>query len=160
MKATEDAEIKALLEVASAFWQSRRSRLTSVRKIICEIVFKSTSVFETEWILKEARKQDSLISMSTVYRTLKGLREADLVTEAPGINGKGYYQLKALGSNGAACIICKDCGKVIPIEDPCLALREGAQARNRGFKAIHVRLETEATCNELEQHGVCRKDGK
>ena len=146
------------MEAASEYWASKRSRMTMIRKVICEIIFKTTQPFEAEWLLKKARRVDQLISMATIYRTLKGLRDAELVEEFHGAAGPGYYRLRAISQSSSSVIVCKDCGRTIAVEDPCLRIREGAQAQERGFKLTHVRVQAEATCEELEQTGVCQKE--
>ncbi|GEM_PF-6016562 len=153
----EDTNFKIRMAAAAVFWQGKRSRITVVRRIVCEIIFETTQPFEANWLLEEARKVDNHISMASVYRTLKGLREAELVEEFFNKSDKSLYQLRPVGQASSACIICKNCGKTIPIDDPCLPIREGAQAHRKGFKVTHVRLQTEATCDEFELNGSCGK---
>jgi Fur family ferric uptake transcriptional regulator len=156
----EDAttDFSKRMTAAIAYWQSNRSRMTFIRRIICEIIFKTDQPFEADWLLKEARQTDKLISMTSVYRTLKSLREANLVEEFQNQTTKGQYQLCPIGQLASSCIVCKNCGKTIPSEDPCLSLREGALAQQKGFKATQVRLQVEATCDEYESTGACSRE--
>ena len=146
------------MEVARAYWQANRSRMTLIRRIVCEIIFKTTQPFEADWILKEARQTDKLISMASVYRTIKSLREANLLEEFHGKSSSGFYRLQPISQRSSSVILCKNCGRTIPVDDPCLPIREGAQAQRRGFKVTHVRLQTEATCDEFESTGMCQRD--
>jgi len=142
---------------AAEYWKSNRSRMTLIRKIVCKIVFETTQPFEVDWLLKESRESDRLISMASVYRTLKGLREAELVEEFFNKHEKGFYRLSPVSQLSSSCIVCKNCGQTIPVDDPCLPIREGAQAQKKGFKATNVRLQTEATCDEFESTGNCER---
>jgi Fe2+ or Zn2+ uptake regulation protein len=132
--------------------------MTFIRRIVCEIIFKTDQPFEADWLLKEARLTDKLISMTSVYRTIKALREANLVEEFQNHASKGQYQLCPIGQLASSCIICTNCGKTILSHDPCLSLREGAQAQEKGFKAKQVRLQIEATCDEYESTGTCSRE--
>lgn len=158
MPREETDDFKQRMEVARAHWEANRSRMTLIRRIICEVVFRTTQPFEADWLLKEARKKDKLISMATVYRTIKGLREARLIEEFHGKADGGFYRLQPISQHSSSVILCKNCGRTIPVDDPCLSLREGAQAQKQGFKVTHVRLQSEATCDEFESTGICQRD--
>lgn len=140
------------MAAAAAYWKLNRSRMTIIRRIVCEIIFATDQPFQADWLLKEARKTDKLISMTSVYRTIKSLREANLVEEFQNQANKGEYRLCPIGELASSCIVCKNCGRTIPSNDPCLSLREGAQAQQKGFKAKQVRLQIEATCDEYESN--------
>lgn len=158
MSEVELSDFEKRMAAARAYWEANRSRMTLIRRIVSEIVFKTSQPFEVNWLLKEARRMDNLISMASVYRTIKGLRAAELVEEFHGTAGDGFYRLRPISQHSSSVILCKNCGRTIPVDDPCLPIREGAQAQKRGFKATHIRLLTEATCDEFEQTGLCQKD--
>jgi Fe2+ or Zn2+ uptake regulation protein len=158
MSAGETEDFEKRMAAARAYWEANRSRMTLIRRIVCDVVFKTTQPFEVNWLLKEARRTDKLISMASVYRTIKGLRAAELVEEFHGTAGDGFYRLRPISQHSSSVILCKNCGRTIPVDDPCLPIREGAQAQKKGFKATHVRLQTEAICEEFERTGLCQKD--
>lgn len=59
-------------------------------------------------------------------------------------------------------LICKDCQRVISLNDDCLVLREGAAVKTLGFQSSGMSLRIEAHCENLRQSGVCehcRRDG-
>jgi Fe2+ or Zn2+ uptake regulation protein len=153
---TEDA-CQLRIKLAEEYWKAKGSRVTFIRQILCNLIFRTSLPFEAEWLLKEARKSDKLISMTSVYRTLKDLRHADLVEPHLNKTNKGLYQLTPNNQTANVYIRCKNCGKTILIDDPCLPLREGAQAHRMGFKATHVSLQTEATYDEFESTGSCTR---
>lgn len=155
MSASGTSDFAKRLSAATVFWEAKGSRLTSVRRIICEVVFTKAQPFDADQILGEARQTDSLISMASLYRTLKSLREAGLIEQSLG--QKGYYQLRPVSETSSNCIACKNCGRIIPLNDPCLPIRVGAQVRQAGFKATHVRQQTEAFCQEFETTGECHR---
>lgn len=150
-----DPEIEAFLQQAEAYWASKGSRMTTVRRIICRTIFGHPDSINAEELLRLARKSDKLISLSTVYRTLSGLTECNLLVEVEGRDGKKNYNVAHATTNASSHIVCEDCGHVIPIENPCLALREGSAARAAGFQPSKISLRVEASCEQLKQTGQC-----
>jgi Fe2+ or Zn2+ uptake regulation protein len=157
MSDSVEADCETRMAIAADFWKANGSRITFVRRILCKIIFNTTQPFAADWVLDQAHRIDKQVSITSVYRTLKSLREANLVEEHFSKIDKGLYELMPLGQGASACIICKNCGKTIPIDDPCLLIREGAQIHRHGFKATHMRLQTEATCDDFQLTGSCDK---
>lgn len=143
------------LEEAEAFWKSRNSSLTPVRRILCRELVATESPVDAEDLLRRARSHDKLISLSTVYRTLSTLAGAGLLDEVEGQDGKRHYCLAEYARSGSSYLICGDCGRVISVDDPCLGLREGAKARERGFSPRKITLRMEVRCDRLRNEGHC-----
>lgn len=148
------------MEQALAHWKARGMTLTAVRKIICRTAFASSEAFDAEELLHNARQEDGLISLSTVYRTLSALQEAGLITEIEGIDRKKQYSVVGAHTSATSHVVCKDCGQVIPMENPCLSLRESGAAHQTGFSPKKMSLRIEATCDELHRCGHCSRNGK
>jgi len=149
------AEVEALMERAEALWRARGSRMTEVRRTICRHLFASDEAVDADVLLARARETDGLISLSTVYRTLRGLAESELVESFDDGEGKCSYRPARSHDPGTSHIVCRDCGRVFPLENPCLTLREGALARERGFTPRKISLRFEATCDTYREHGRC-----
>jgi len=140
---------------ACDFWQQRGGRMTIVRKIICHCIADRSSAFVSEELWEVARKQDRGISMASVYRTLTDLVEAGLLRE---IHGPSQQRAFVRGGSATAAtghLICKDCHRIVPLADGCLALREGATIRSLGFQTGGMHLQIEATCESLHRSGTC-----
>ncbi len=144
-----------LMRQAEAYWTERGSRITTVRRIICRTLFEQSDAIDAETLLRLARKTDKLISLSTVYRTLSGLVKAGILVEIEGRDGKKNYNVANAATNASTHIVCKDCGHVFPVENPCLSLRESAVARSAGFQPSKISLRFEADCESLKQKGTC-----
>lgn len=155
MSETSEELSSEWMQRANEFWKSRGSTMTAVRKIICETIAGNYSAFNAEDLLKECRTIDRLISLSTVYRTIKHLVEGNLLTEIEGVNEKRFYTMKLGNEIGESTLICKDCDRVFPVENPCLALREADVARKMHLTPKRVVLKIESTCNELNETGTC-----
>ena len=143
------------LREARVLWSSRNSTLTVVRKILCEIIQQHDEPFSVESLHQQARRIDPAISISTVYRTVAALSEGALLRDLEGRDGKTVYEKSLDHSTGSGHIICQDCGKVIPLEAPCLVIRETATARAHGFSPEKITLRLEASCDEWSRTGSC-----
>jgi Fur family transcriptional regulator, ferric uptake regulator len=146
-----------LVAQAAEHWRAQGSRLTHVRRIVCEQAFASIAPFDAETLLARARTVDRAISLASVYRTLGQLVSVDLLRSVPGTHGERHYSVVDAPAAGMSHIVCIDCNCVLPLPDPCLPLREGALARQHGFKPQSMTLRVEATCEEFRFHGTCTK---
>lgn len=155
MAGSTETDRESFVEAAEKFWHENGANMTVVRRVICNAIGGNDEAFDAETLLAWAKRGDPLISLSSVYRTLSALEEAELVIEIEGRDGKKLHR-KSLGRDTASShIVCRDCGVVIPVDDPCLSLRESTAAREKGFHAEKITLRMEASCDELERTGKC-----
>jgi len=150
-----DLRCEELMRRAEAFWSERGRRMTTVRRIICETLFRQQGSIDAEQLLRAARESDKLISISTVYRTLSALTDSGLIVEIEGRDGEKNYNVADRETNATSHIVCEDCGQVIPLENPCLSLREAPAARAAGFNPSRISLRFEAGCEQLRKTGLC-----
>ena len=151
------------LERAREYWRARGSRLTTVRQIVCEVAVAQKEPFDAETLLRACRERDGLVSPASVYRTLNGLVEGGLLTELEGIEDRRVFAVRHGDAVGESTVVCMDCNKVIPVPNPCLALRESAPAREMGFSPKRLSLRVDSACDELRETGSCtrgRKNGQ
>ena len=148
------------IDAAEAHWRERGSALTSVRKLICGEIAGRTDPFDAEELLKACREMDGLISLTTIYRTLKSLVEAALLLEMEGVENKRLFRPRLHEEISDSTLVCSDCDAVIPIESPCLALRETEAARRMGFSAKRMSLRIHVSCDEFRETGKCSRRKK
>jgi len=160
MDPAPDPRSDELMQRAESFWTARGSRMTGVRRIICRCIFAAEDAFDAEELLRRARAEDKMISLSTVYRTLSALAESGLLVEVEGRDGEKNYNVADQATNASSHVVCEDCGHVTPLDNPCLALRESPAARAAGFQPSKISLRFEASCDELKQTGKCRNRGE
>lgn len=155
MADSTETERDRFVEAAEKHWHENGANMTVVRRIICRAIGENDQAFDAETLLGWAKREDPLISLSSVYRTLSALEEAELVVEIKGRDGEKLHR-RSLGRETASShIVCRDCGVVVPLDDPCLSLRESSVARGKGFHAEKITLRMEASCDELERTGKC-----
>ncbi len=152
-----DIEGEAFVAAAEKHWSNSGSRFTVVRRILCQAIARHDMPFDPETLLALAHKADPIISLSSVYRTLKTLEEAGLLSRIDGADGSRLYRKSARDETASSHIVCRDCGAIIPIADPCMSLRESAGPRAEGFLPERIVLRVEARCSEYARHGSCTR---
>ena len=150
-----DDGVEGFVRSAEQFWQSRGSRLSVVRRVLCEVIAERDEPFDAETLLGWAHKVDPVISISSVYRTVRDLEEAGLLVRIDGSEGERLHCRTSRKKLASSVIVCRDCGSVIPLDDPCLGLRETSSIVSRGFQPEHITLRVEATCSEFARTGAC-----
>ncbi len=146
----------SFVELATRILESSGARMTVVRRILCEVLQNAEHSMSSDQLLTEAKKRDPLISMSSVYRTLKFLSDAELLRQIDGLDGERRFE-KADLKTAASHIVCRDCGIVVSLSDPCLAIRETPAIRAEGFHRERISLRVEAKCTELAETGDCKR---
>ncbi|WP_297812440.1 Fur family transcriptional regulator [uncultured Finegoldia sp.] len=123
-------------------------KVTKARKLIvsilenCDEPISAESLYE---IFKE--KQDS--NLSTIYRNLRILKEKSIVEIICEIDGISYYILK--DKKHKHSIICKNCGKIIPIDHCPVEKIEQDLEQKTGFKIDSHQLEFRGLCPDCQK---------
>jgi len=159
MAATEQETAQAWVDRARDYWRKQGSGLTHVRKIVCEVILNARGTFNAETLLSLCRERDRAISLSTIYRTLNHLVEAELLDEVDGVDDRHHYKVRNGPDLGESVVVCLDCGTIFPVENPCLGLRESEPLKRMGFAPKRIRLRAESHCESYKETGACdRKD--
>lgn len=96
--------------------------------------------------LLEDRGQN--VGLSTVYRTLQALAEADEVDALRSDDGETLYRRCSRGHHHH--LVCRDCGRTVEVEGPTVERWADRVADENGFADISHTLEIFGTC------GSCR----
>lgn len=112
-------------------------------------VLRSTSSHPTAaWLYDEVRKEMPNISLATVYRNLRQLRERGEILELD-INGTSsrfdartddHYHFR-----------CEKCDRVFDIDEPVDKQLDGRVAGKTGFKISYYQLEFRGLCRECQE---------
>ncbi|MFC2000067.1 transcriptional repressor [Chloroflexota bacterium] len=124
--------------------QHKLTRKSKQREAILRVLRSTTSHPTADWIYDQVRKEIPNISLGTVYRNLKLLKEEGEVLDldmAGGFNrfdgnSKNHYHFR-----------CEDCGQVFDIDEPVDKGIEERVARKTGFRVSHHRLEFRGLCD-------------
>ena len=120
-----------------------QSRKSKQRELVLKVLTGTKSHPDAEWIYEQARREMPGISLGTVYRNLRLLKERGEVQEIlSGTSGSRYdatvdnhYHLR-----------CLSCGSVIDIDVPVRQDINFEVERATGFSISH---------HHLEFHGFC-----
>jgi Fur family transcriptional regulator, ferric uptake regulator len=126
---------------------ARGVRITKQRRLIIAIIQDSPRHLDVATLLALARKKDSGIDRSTVYRTIGMLKRRGLIDELDlmHIDGeKHYYEVK---TNHDHChLACFKCGGVMEYTSSSFEKLKEEIARRSGFDIRVTRLEAGGIC--------------
>ncbi len=151
--------IEQFLARAEDAWKRDGGRMTPVRRVIAQVIAEKRGVFRAEDLLPLVRERDRGVSLASIYRALGDLARLGLLyTRHNAGKGLAYSWEEAEGEAGlpaAATVVCRDCGLLHPMQNPCLVLREVAPVKSAGFRAKKLELRIEAECETLHSQGRC-----
>ena len=117
----------------------RGMRMTEQRRIIARIITEATDHPDVEEIYHRASQLDKKISVSTVYRTVRVLEEAGILTKLDFRDGRARYE--EMGEEHHDHLICVKTGKIIEFFNAELEKIKEKIAYDFGYKLIDHRLE-------------------
>ena len=159
--ATEATELTEA-ETLDAWMERLRAcgqRLTAPRRTILRAALHVDGSFTAEDLLAEARREDRMISLATVYRTLSLVEETGILRKAVGEDARRHYEIDKPGAPEAV-LECQDCGKKLPLDAACLDLRERYLVKQLGFAANQISLRIRAACEQNRTSGSCDRRGR
>ena len=123
-------------------------RRSKQRAAILNILRGTNSHPTVDWIYDEVRKEIPNISLGTVYRNLKLLRESGEILELDFSgassrfdgNSDNYYHFR-----------CEKCGRVFDVDEPVNKEIDERVVQKTGFKISHHRLEFRGLCQECQK---------
>jgi Fur family ferric uptake transcriptional regulator len=116
---------------------------TRQRDEIANWFFHHKGHLSAEQIYRDVKQEVPGIGFSTVYRTMKLLVEAGLVSERHFGDGEATYE--NVHGHHDHCI-CTSCGKITEFEDERIEALQRAVAEKQGF---------ELTSHKMELYGLC-----
>ncbi len=127
--------------------KKRGVRLTRQRQILLELIDQAGSHLDADQLYEMARRRDPKINRVTVYRTLKMLKQGQLVDELDLMHYGGdqhYYETRAKREH--AHVVCLRCGKVEEFYGEPLARLRHQVAAHFGFQVLVARTEIGGYC--------------
>ena len=115
-----DEEIfQPLCAIFRRFLKRQGLKFTPERAMILSGVLEKTGVFEAEQLYDEMRQAGMRVSKATIYRTLKHLLEANIISEVL-IDAKQAHYEVSFGKKPKGHLVCVETGRVIEIPSPWL----------------------------------------
>ena len=163
----DDPQVAAMTPLCSVFrryLKSRNLKYTPERADILEAIIERDGVFEVDDLLLEMRDRDHSVSKATVYRTVKLLQEAGIITQALFDSKQTHYQL-IYGKAPRDHVVCMKTGQYIEFSDDALVEIRNRICQEHGWEPIghrfqiyalspsgRVRLQEELDEEQKEQH--------
>lgn len=123
-------------------------RRSKQREVILEVLRGTKSHPTADWIYQEVRRILPKISLGTVYRNLKLLKEKGDILELQ--YGDGQSRFDGNPENHYH-FTCQRCGRVYDVEEPLRKDMERDIAKKLGFLITHHRVEFYGVCRECKE---------
>ncbi len=101
-----------LCAIFRRFLKRQGLKFTTERALILDAVLEKEGVFEAEQLLDEMRAAKHRVSKATIYRTLKHLLEAKIITEVLIDSGRAHYRL-SYGKETQGHLVCVETDKIV-----------------------------------------------
>lgn len=123
------------------------SRRSKQREAILRALKSTSSHPSADWVYRKVRNDIPQISLGTVYRNLKLLRETGRILELDfagnlsrfDANPHEHYHFK-----------CVRCGRIFDLDEPVDSSIESRVAGKTGFKVMTHRLELRGLCQDCQ----------
>ena len=129
--------------------KERGLKSTGQRDDIARVFFGLGRHVSAEELYAEVKKINPHVGYATIYRTLKLLKECELVSERHFDDGQGRYEM--VDERHHDHFICENCGRIIEFENERLEQMQQTVARELGASLTRHKLELYGLCPE------CRK---
>jgi Fur family ferric uptake transcriptional regulator len=114
-------------------------RLTGPRKIIMQVLLRSTDHPDAVELHRRVSKIDPGIAIATVYRTVNMLRDKGILERHTFADGRARYE--TINHEHHDHLVCVDTGDVIEFRSDEIERLQEEIARARGFEIVSHRLE-------------------
>jgi Fur family ferric uptake transcriptional regulator len=125
-------------------------RLTSQRRLLLEVLAECEDHLDAEAIYDLARERDPNISLATVYRTLKMLKEAGMVQERH-LDREGQKHHYEMAAKAHYHFTCLECGQVIEFESSLIERAGDDLAEELQVEVVHTRVHLDGYCPDCKQ---------
>ncbi len=134
-----DEQIFPICAIFRRFLKKKGLKFTRERALILDAVLNQEGVFEADQLTDQLRDDDTKVSKATVYRTLKHLQEAKIISEVL-IDAKyAHYEL-TFGRQPQGHLVCVESGEVIEIPSPWLDALSDKLCAEHDFTPVSYRL--------------------
>jgi Fur family ferric uptake transcriptional regulator len=124
--------------------KDRGLKSTGQRDDIAHVFFTLGQHVSAELLYAEVKKVNPHVGYATIYRTLRLLKECELVTERHFDDGQARYEV--VSDKHHDHFICERCGKIIEFENEGLERLQETVARE---------LKVTLTRHKMELYGIC-----
>jgi Fur family ferric uptake transcriptional regulator len=139
-------------EDALARLREASGRRGEARRVVVELVGEQECCLSAQEIHERAHARGARVGIASVYRALEGMDELGLVQRIDLGDGISRFEPVHAGGEHHHHIVCDDCGKVEPFEDPTLESAIERVANGRGYAVAAHDVVLRGACED------CRHD--
>jgi Fe2+ or Zn2+ uptake regulation protein len=123
----------------------------SRRRLVIQTIVAAEEPFSFVQLCEMVQKRDPTVSRPTVYRTLRLLRERQLIRTTVLQGGNRVFHL----DRPAIFLVCDECSRIRTFF--CDELTEYLRlfAKNKDFQPVEVAVKAHSPCEELRCEGFC-----
>ena len=131
--------IMPMCAIFRRFLKRQGLKFTTERAVILDAVLAKEGVFEADQLLNEMREADHRVSKATIYRTLKHLLEAKIISEVLIDARQAHYQL-TFGKEPKGYLVCMETNEIV--EFPTAELESMVQriCAEHGYEPVSNRF--------------------
>ncbi len=122
-------------------------RRSKQKEAILRILRETTSHPTADWIYEQVRKEIPTVSLGTVYRNLKTMKEQGVILE---MEFSGNLSRFDGNSDNHHHFRCDNCGRVFDIDEPVDNELDERVATSTGFLVSYHRLEFRGLCIDCQ----------
>ena len=140
-----------LCSVFRRYLRSQNLKYTPERADVLNAIIECDDVFEVDQLLMEMRRRGHRVSKATIYRTVKLLQDAGIITQALFDSKQAHYQL-IYGQAARDYIVCMKTGKYIEFSDDELVALRNRICQAHGWDPVGHRFQIYAISPEGRGH--------
>ncbi|MBI2329114.1 MAG: transcriptional repressor [Chloroflexi bacterium] len=118
------------------------------KEVILRVLRSTTSHPTVTWIYDEVRKEIPRISLGTVYRNLKLLRERGEISELNLNSAPSRFEAR---TDIHYHFICEKCRRVFDVDEPPDKRLKGEVDQKTGFQISSYQIEFRGVCRECRE---------
>ncbi len=150
----EGSQLMVMAPLCSVFRRYLRSqnlKYTPERADVLDAIIECDDVFEVDQLLMEMRRRGHRVSKATIYRTVKLLQDAGIITQALFDSKQAHYQL-IYGKAARDYIVCMKTGNYIEFSDDELVALRNRICEEHGWDPVGHRFQIYAISPEGRGH--------
>lgn len=135
-------------QILTRYLDDNHLKHTRQREAILEVFLESQGHITSEDLCRKVRELHPRIGYTTVYRTMKLLRDAGLAVERHFDDGATCYEIERRHHDH---LVCVRCGKIIEFESATIEAAQDAIAKRYGFRLLRHRHELYGYCSDCQR---------
>jgi len=136
---TEAPLFEPACAVFRRFLKRQGLKFTPERAKILDGVLSKKAVFEADELFMEMREAGHRVSKATIYRTIKHLLDAAIITEVPIDSKQAHYRV-SMGADTKGHLVCLETHQIIEFDAPELVELRDRICAEYGFEPMSQRF--------------------